>query len=142
MPGYEIFESRFLDSYRDGRIKPCDVKIGFLDFLREIKSGADDLPRLSSYMVFGIDDVLYATKPEERLKIARKIHNILQSAASSLQRKKIQVQIICKGKLIKGDSLWIDYRGERLPIDLIFGSTLTNDVRGMKVYTTGFNLST
>ncbi len=142
MPRYEIFENRHLESYREGGIKPNDIKIGFLDFLREIKAGADDLPRLSAFMVTGIDEVLYMTKADERPSIARKIHNILQSAAPALQRKRIHVQIICNGKLTKGDSLWIEYRGEKLPIDLIFGSTTTNDVRGVKVYTTGFNLST
>ena len=93
-------------------------------------------------MVTGIEDVLYMTERKDRLKIAREIHNILQAAASALERKKIQVQIVCKGKLKKGEFLWIDYRGERLPIDLIFGSTITEDVRGMKIYRAGFNLST
>ncbi len=142
MPGYEILEARFLKPYREDGIHPHDVKLGFLDFLREIRSGVNDMPRLSSFMVTGIDDVLYMTERKDRLKIARKIHGILQAAASALERKKIQVQIICKGRLRKGESLWIDYRGERLPIDLIFGSTITEDIRGMKIYRAGFNLST
>ena len=91
MPGYEFFENRYLESYREGGIKPNDIKIGFLDFLREIKAGADDLPRLSAFMVTGIDEVLYMTKADDRPLIARNIHNILQSAAPALQRKRIQI---------------------------------------------------
>lgn len=142
MPGYEILESRLFKPYREDGINANDVKLGFLDFLREIKSSVNDIPGLSSFMVTGIEDVLYMTERKDRLKIAREIHNILQAAASALERKKIQVQIVCKGKLKKGEPLWIDYRGERLPIDLIFGSTITEDVRGMKIYRAGFNLST
>lgn len=142
MPGYEIVESRFLKPFKEEGIDPCEIKIGFLDFLRELKNAAGDIPRLSSFMVTGIDEVLYMTKPNERISMARAIHKILQSAAQALERKTIQVQIVCKGKLQKGDTLWIEYRGERLPIDYIFASTITNEVRGIKVYRTGYNLST
>ena len=88
-------------------------------------------------MVVGIDDVLYFTKPNDRHKLARKIHDILQAGASALQRKNIQVQIVCKGKIIKGATLWIEYRGDRLDIELIFGSTNKHT----DWYFTGFNLS-
>lgn len=142
MKGYEILEQKYMQPYKEDGVKPNAVKIGFLDFLRELKSGADSIPRLSSFTVVGIDDVLYMTKPEDRLELAREIHRVLQSAAQALDRKMVEVQIICKGRLVRGDSLWLEYRGERLPLDLIFGSTMTNDVRGIHVYTTGFNLST
>lgn len=142
MKGYEIFEQKYLKPYKDDGIDPYDIKISFLDFLREIKTDANGISRLSSFMVIGIDEVLYMTKAEDRLTMARKIHNILQSGASVLEKKKIQVQIICKGRLVSGDSLYLDYRGERLPVALIFGSTIPNFVRGVHVYTTGFNLST
>lgn len=142
MKGYEILEQKNLQPYKEYGVKPNAIKIGVIDFLREIKSGADSIPRLSSFMVVCVDEVLYMTKPEDRLEIAREIHRVLQSAAQALDRKMVEVQIVCKGRLVRGDSLWLEYRGERLPLDLIFGSTMTNDVRGVHVFTTGFNLST
>jgi hypothetical protein len=142
MPGYEIFERKYLTLHREDGIPPFEIRIGFLDFLREIKSGVEDIPRLSSFSVGGIEEVLYRANPDERQTMARVIHGILQSAASAFERKRIQVQIICKEKLIKGDALWLEYRGERLPIDYVFGSTTTHDVRGIKIFKTGFNLST
>ncbi len=142
MKGYEILEQKYLQPYKEEGVKPNDIKIGFLDFLREIRGGADSIPRLSSFTVVGIDEVLHMTKHEDRLGLAREIHRVLQSAAQALDRKMVEVQIICKGRLVRGDSLWLEYRGERLPLDLIFGSTMTNDVRGFQVYITGFNLST
>ena len=92
-------------------------------------------------MVVGIDDILYLAKKEERRDIALDIHKILQSVANELERKTIEVQIICKGKLVKGDSLWIEYRGENLMIDFIFGTPFKHEIRGLPVFTTGFNLS-
>ena len=92
-------------------------------------------------MVVGIDDVLYLTKREQRRAIALDIHKVLQSAATDLEKKKIEVQIICEGKLVKGDSLWVEYRGETLPIDFIFGTPIKQEIRGFPVYTTSFNLS-
>ncbi|MCX5846848.1 MAG: TIM barrel protein [Deltaproteobacteria bacterium] len=56
-------------------------------------------------------------------------------------RSLIEVQIICKGKLVKGESLWLEYRGEALPIDYVFGTPTKREVRGYSVYATGFNLS-
>ena len=142
MPGYDILEHKRLKPYKEDGIEPNEIKIGFLDFLREIKNDSDGIPQLSSFMVVGIDEVLYMTRSEDRLPLSRAIHDILQVAASALERKRIRVQIICKGRLIRGDSLWLEYRGEKLPIELIFGSTTTNNIRGISVYTTGFNLST
>ncbi len=92
-------------------------------------------------MVVGIDDVLYLAEREERRTIALDIRRGLQSAANDLERKKNEVQIVCKGKLIKGDSFWVEYRGEKLPIDFIFGTPIKQKIRGFPVYTTSFNLS-
>lgn len=142
MKGYEILEKKSLSSSKEGGIEPFNLKMGFLDFLREINNGVSDIPPNSSFRVEGIDDILYMALPEKRDFIAREIHRLLQKAASTLERKRIEVQVICEGRLIKGESLWIEYRGKKLPIDLIFGSTLTNTVRGFPVYTIGFNLST
>ncbi|MBE9570570.1 MAG: hypothetical protein IMF11_08080 [Proteobacteria bacterium] len=141
MKGYEILEHRHLNLYREDGIKPNDNKIGLLDFLRELNAGPEGISRYSSFMVVGIDDVLYLTKREERRAIALDIHKVLQSAANDLERKKIEVQIICKGKLVPGAALWVEYRGEKLPIDFIFGTPIKKEIRGLPVYTTGFNLS-
>ena len=141
MKGYEILEHRHLNLYREDGIDPYEKKIGLLDFLRELNAGPDGIARYSSYMVVGIDDVLYLTKREERCAIALDIHKVLQSAANDLERKKNEVQIVCKGKLVKGDSLWVEYRGETLPIDFVFGTPIKREIRGFPVYTISFNLS-
>ncbi len=141
MKGYEILEQRYLKIYREDGIDPYEKKIGLLDFLRELNSGPEGMVRYSSFMVVGIDDVLYLTKRELRRAIALDIHKVLQSAANDLERKKIEVQIVCKGRLVKGDSFWVEYRGETLPLDFIFGTPRKQEIKGFPVYTVNFNLS-
>ena len=75
------------------------------------------------------------------VKLSLDIRRSLQSAANDLERKKNEVQIVCKGKLVKGDSFWVEYRGEKLPIDFVFGTPIKQKIRGFPVYTTSFNLS-
>ena len=141
MAGYEIFEQRYLTSFREDGIKPNEIEIGFLDFLRELNTGSEGIPRYSSFMVTGIDDVLYMARKEDKRNIIMAIRRTLQSSAKDLERKMIQVQIVCKGKLFKADSFWLEYRDEKLPIDFIFGTPLKQQIRDCPVYTTGFNLS-
>jgi hypothetical protein len=141
MKGYEIFEERHLKFYREDGIKPHEIRIGLLDFLRELRGGLEGIPPFSSYLVVGIDEVLYMAGADMRKEVAKTIHKILQAAAQKLEQKTIEVQIACKGKLVKGDSLWLDYRGETLPIDYIFGTPTKREVRGYSVFATGFNLS-
>jgi len=141
MKGYEILEQRYLKIYREDGIDPYEKKIGLLDFLRELNAGPEGMVRYSSFMVVGIDDVLYLTKRQQRRAIALDIHKILQSAATDLEKKKIEVQIVCKGRLVKGDSFWVEYRGETLPLDFIFGTPKKQEIRGFPVYTVSFNLS-
>ncbi len=54
MPSYEILEQKYLKSYKEDGIVSCDIKIGFLDFLREIKNGSDTLAQMAGkkYPVF------------------------------------------------------------------------------------------
>jgi len=100
MKGYEILEQKYLKLYREDGIAPYEIKIGLLDFLRELNAGSDGIVRYSSFMLVGIDDVLYLAEREKRHAIALDIHKVLQSAANDLEKKKIEVQIICKGKLV------------------------------------------
>jgi len=142
MKGYEIFEQKYLKDYigEDG-IAPHENKIGFLDFLRELKNGVEAIPACSSYIVTGIEEVLFLTEKGEREELGFAIRKILQSAASKLEQKKIEVQLVCTGELRQGASFWSVYRGEKLYFDLIFGTLIKRDIRKCSVYSTGFNLS-
>ena len=113
-----------------------------MDFLRDVKHELSELPKFSKYQVVGIDDLLYMTEREERRNVAYDIHRQLGAAAQDLQRKLMDVQIVCKGKLIRGDSLTLKYRDEVLPIDLIFGDLIKQvDAQKNEYYLASFNLT-
>lgn len=142
MPGYRIFEKRFLKPYRGNGFEQNPNKMGLLDFLREVKNDAADLPRLGKYCVVGIDELLYMAEAENRRNVAVDIHRQLASAGQLLEKKVLDVQIVCKGKLVRGDSLWLEYRTERLPINVIFGDLHKQEDRnGNEFYMAGFNLT-
>ena len=44
MPGYKICEERYLHIYKQDGIAPNGIKIGLLDFLRELRGGAEGIP--------------------------------------------------------------------------------------------------
>lgn len=142
MPGYQIFEKSYLRTYRANGIEPHSNKMGILDFLRDVKHEISELPKFSKYQVVGIDDLLYMAEAEERRNVAHNIHRQLGSVAQDLQRKLMDVQIVCKGKLIRGDSLTLKYRDEVLPIDLIFGDLIKQvDAQKNEFYLASFNLT-
>jgi hypothetical protein len=142
MPGYLIFEKRFLTQYKVDGFMQHPNKIGFLDFLREVKNYASDLPKLGQYCVFGIDDLLYMIEPANRTAVAIGIHRQLGAVAQKLESKVLDVQVICKGKLVRGDSLWLQYRNEKLPIDIIFGDLRKQEDRHRnEFYMASFNLT-
>lgn len=142
MPGYQIFEKNFLKTYRTNGIEPHPNKMGILDFLRDVKHQISELPRFSKYQVVGIDDLLYMVEAEERRTVAHDLHRQLGAAAQDLQRKLMDVQIVCSGKLIRGDSLALKYRDELLPIDLIFGDLRKQvDSQNNEFYLASFNLT-
>lgn len=141
MPGYSILEERHLAIYKEDGISPNEIKIGFLDFLRELRSGAEGIPRLSSFMVVGIEEVLFLAGEEGREKLSFFIRKVLKSAAKILDQKKCEVQIVTKGKLFKAESFWVEYRSEKIRLDNIFGTVMRREIRTLPVYFTGFNLS-
>ena len=142
MPGYRIFEKKFLKPHKGNGFEQNPDKIGILDFLREVNNYATELPKFGRYCVVGIDELLYMAGTENRRSVAADIHRQLSSAAQQLQKKLLDVQIVCKGKLIRGDALWLDYRQEKLPIDVIFGDLhKQEDGNGNEFYVAGFNLT-
>jgi hypothetical protein len=142
MKGYQIVEECYLRPYRDDGIQPYDQRIGILDFLRELKAGAEVLPRCSAYQVVGLDEALYLAGREGREVVAVDIRRVLQQSAQSLDRRIIEVQVVCKGKIKMGHGFWLEFRGEELRLDSIFGVPRNCSIReGIEFYETGFNLS-
>jgi hypothetical protein len=138
MPGYHLVQVAALGA--DG-IAPHADEMGLLDFLREVAADPFPLPRYAEVRVVGLEEVLFAARPEETA-LALEIHRRLRQAAPELERRLVSVQVLFRGHLVRGDSLWAEFRGQRLPIGHIFGApTALSDTQGYRSYRVNFNLT-
>ncbi len=137
MPGYNLVEQQ---TFSRG-LKPYDSQMGILDFLRELASDPVPFPKFYEVRIVGLEEVLYAAKPREK-ELALEIRRRLRQAASDLENKLVNVQVVFTGKLMKGESLWVEFRKLRLPIDLIFGNPAKQeDAQGSVYFHATFNLT-
>ena len=134
MPGYLLTEH--------GPPLPDEAEpIGFLDFLRELSGEDPAICRFWKVSVFGLEEVLFAAGGEAE-DLAREIHRRLRAAAPLLEKRLANVHLLFRGHLQRGDSLWSEYRGTRLPIGLIFGSPPPQTgPGGHRVFLASFHLS-
>jgi hypothetical protein len=141
MPGYLLTERSNLSPYHPHGIEPLQHEIGVLDLLRDVADEDFPYPQFEGFRVVGLEEVLYAARPEDDA-LAIEIKRRLQAVASDFQRKMISIQIIFHGTLMHGDTLWVDYRGQRLPIGHIFGSPAPeSDAHGNRFYRANFALT-
>jgi hypothetical protein len=112
-----------------------------LDFLRELEHEENPFSRNACVRVEGLEEVLYAVRPDYH-GMAIQVRSLLNTAASDLSKKLITVQMVFKGKLERGATLRSLYRGEELPIHIIFGTPTSSEIDGSTVYRVPFSLTT
>jgi len=141
MAGYLLIESKFLKGERENGIAPNPVRIGFLDYMRELREEQFHFPRGHKMLIEGVEDVLIAAG-ENRDSVASYIHDLLSSRANELERMGGHVQIVFKRKLNQADDFWFEVGLERISLRRIFGSPHKQaDWAGNEFYTVGFNLT-
>jgi len=141
MPGYQLVENINLSDSKPRGIAPYENDIGLFDFLRELRQDSFPFPKFHRLQVRGLEDVLFASRPNHE-EMSLKIRGILRKAAQDLERKLIEIQFIFQGKLIRGDTLWVEYRNTRFPIGYIFGLPIRqSDSNDNPFYKTNFHLS-
>jgi hypothetical protein len=141
MPGYILVEQSELSPPKANGIPAHQQALGFLDFLRELSSDECPFPKFAEVRLVGLEEVLHAARPDDAA-LALDIHRRLRQAAPSLERRLMSVQVVFKGKLMRGDALWVEYRSHRLPIAHIFGTLpRQSDGRGNVYYRANFNLT-
>jgi hypothetical protein len=141
MPGYQLVEAVTLQPAKRDGIASLPTELGLLDFLRELAAEECPFPKFAELRVVGLEEVLHAARPEEA-DLALEIHRRLRAAASDLEQQLVSVQVVFTGKLVRGDALWCEYRGSRLPVGHIFGSPIEeHDARGNGFFPTNFNLT-
>lgn len=122
-------------------IAPFPEELGFLDFVREVAADPLPLPRYAEIRVVGLEEVLFAARPDE-VALAAEIHRRLRQAAAELEHRLLSIQVLFRGSLVRGDSLWSEFRSHRLPVGHIFGSPPPyTDSRGNRFFPVNFNLT-
>jgi hypothetical protein len=141
MPGYHLMELRTMQPHKAKGIVPAENVVGCLDFLRELAEDPLSLPRLTKWQVVGLVEVLFAARPRER-EIAIEIHRLLDRAASDLERRMLDVQVVLGGEIVRGADMIVRYRGAELPIYLIFNHPdRQEDMNGNAFFPMEFHLS-
>ncbi len=146
MPGYQLIEEKYLIplGQTGTRVKRNSIRIGFLDFLKEIKE--EDFPynEYTSLLVVGLEDVLlYARQNKEMEETAKDIRRILQMAAGTFESYNCgSVQIMFRNELRWGERLEAIHPAVKLPVYLIFGSPAADiDDNNNISYRVSFNIS-
>lgn len=141
MPGYLLLEWPTLAPVKADGIKPYSEELGWLDFLRELSAEPFPLRRYAEIRVVGLEEVLFTARPEEAT-LALEIHRRLRQAAPELEQRLLSIQVVFRGRLVRGDTLWSEFGGQRLPVGHIFGSPPPEtDSRGNRFYAVNFNLT-
>lgn len=141
MPGYFLMERAVLAPAKPDGIEPFPEELGFLDFVREVTADPFPLPRYATIRVVGLEEVLFAARPED-VPLAAEIHRRLRQASGELERRLLSVQVVFRGSLVRGDSLWSEFRSQRLPIGNVFGSPpAQTDGRGNRFFVANFHLT-
>jgi hypothetical protein len=141
MLGYMLIEMRNMQPHKPKGIVPAGNVIGILDFLRELQEDPLSLPRLSKWQVVGVEEVLFAARPRDP-ELAAEIHSRLDRAASDLERRLLEVQVVFSGEIVRGADMVVRYRGAALPIHLIFNHPpRKEDSHGNPLFPMEFHLS-
>ena len=141
MPGYQLVERATLAPGKPDGIPALPNILGLLDFLRELAADEFPFPRFHELRMVGLEEVLYEIRPDDAA-LAFEIKQRLRAAASDLQGRLLPVQVVFHGTLMRGDALWVEYRGQRLPIGHIFGSPPPEtDMRGNRLFRAAFALT-
>lgn len=141
MAGYLLLERKFLKPRKPDGVEPNAVRMGLLDYLRELRDEPFHFPRGHRILVEGIEDVLIAAG-ENRDDVASYIHGLLASQANDLERMGGFVQVVFERRLNQAADFWIDVGDMRVSLRRIFGSPKRQaDSVGNEYFSVGFNLT-
>ncbi len=142
MPGYQLVEEKYLLPSKRNGIRRNTRRIGFLDFVRELKQEEFPYNEYSSLLVVGLEDLLLYSRPKMN-EAAVEIRRIIQSKASQFNGYNCDwVQIMFRNRFERGENLRVIHPAVALPVYLIFGSPVEEvDTDDNVCYRCSFNLS-
>ena len=143
MPGYHLIEERMMQPYNSDGIVPNPDRLGFLDYMRELRQEQFPFPKGHKLMVVGLEDVLLAAG--SRLdEVEAFIHDTLARRANELDAiMGTNVQVIFRSKVQRSNDLWIvGGLNRHLSLRKIFGSPPRQcGPNRTEFFVVGFNLT-
>jgi hypothetical protein len=139
---YLLVHDRFMQPNCVDGFKPNPIRLGFLDFMRELSQ--EDFPFKPSdkLMLVGLDDVLLLAG-QNRAEVEAHIHNVLAGQANNLAtRMGTNIQIIFKSPLKQADDFWFEVGARnRVSLKGVFHAAQFQCESGLEWYSVGFNLT-
>jgi hypothetical protein len=144
MGNYLLIEEKMLKPYRPSGFPPNPQRVGFLDYLRELRQEVFPFTSENKLQVVGLEDMLLAAGTGENLlRVSLDIRAILTSRANELNSNLGQVQIVFRCPLKRAHDFWFEPGGnQHVSLRPIFGSpSLQSGPSGVEYYLAGFNLT-
>jgi hypothetical protein len=142
MPGYLLIEEKMLKPFRSRGFEPNPLRLGLLDYLRELRQEVFPFTREHRLRIVGLEEVLLAGE-SHLLEISLFIRKTMAFRANELEANLGTAQVVFRRNLKRADDFWFETgRGRRITLRPIFGSPMKNsDPSGNEYYQAGFNLT-
>jgi hypothetical protein len=143
MSGYMLIEEAMMQPHRPNGIKPNPVRMGILDYIRDLRDEVLPFDQEHQLMVVGLEEVLLAAGPR-LMEVSFRMRRYLTAKAFELDAANIGlVQVVFRRPLRRADDFWFELGGgNRISLRPIFDSPMRQtDPFGNDYYTVGFNLT-
>ena len=142
MSGYFLLEEKQMQPFKPNGFPPNPVRMGFLDYMRELRQEPFPFPEGRKLLVVGIEEVLISAG-DQLPEVEAFVHDTLARKANELNSYRIGVQIVFRRTLKSAQDFWFEIGGSRrISLRRIFDSPpLKSDLAGNEYYFVGFNLT-
>jgi len=143
MSGYMLIEEGMMQPHRPNGIRPNPIRMGILDYMRELRHEVFPFDQEHQLMVVGLEEVLLAAGPR-LMEVSLRMRRFLTSKANELDAANIGlVQMVFRRPLRRADDFWFELGGgNRISLRPIFDSPMRQtDTSGNEYYLVGFNLT-
>lgn len=141
MAGYLLVHESQLSPRKTDGILPNPQRLGFLDYLRELRQDVFPFGSGQRLLIVGVEDVLLAAGGN-RSDTMSWMHRVMTSRASDLENMGGWVQILFRRRLVRADDFWFEHGQQRVSLRRLFDSPEHQvDRSGNEFYIVGFNLT-
>jgi hypothetical protein len=140
MAGYLLIEERMLKPINPNGLDPNPNRMGFLDYLKELRDEHFPFSMGHGLRLVGLEDVLVAAI-DNLPAVCAEIRRTLNARANELWQIGGHVQVVFRYRLHQADDFYFDVGDRRVSLRSIFGAVRHEYQEGVDYYLTGYNLT-